>query len=159
MNRKLIKQLRRDYPIGCRVVLDQMNDPYTHIPAGTQGTCKGVDGIGSIMVDWDCGSTLSIVYDAGDRCHRIATESEIVTTIEWLWRREKEHSRCPRCGRPETDSNRLLALSRRADVTICETCGNWEGMEDAGMSERKPLCQWAILQDHIAKINTGSKEQ
>ena len=32
-------------------------------PIGAKGTVIGVDSIGSIMVNWDNGSTLSIVYD------------------------------------------------------------------------------------------------
>lgn len=36
-------------------------------PIGTSGTIKGVDDIGSIMVNWDNGSSLSVVYGI-DRC-------------------------------------------------------------------------------------------
>jgi hypothetical protein len=35
---------------------------------------------------------------------------------------------CPRC---EKFTDRLLALSRRADVNICEECGSIEAMNDA----------------------------
>ena len=31
-------------------------------PAGTKGTVRGVDDIGSIMVSWDNGSSLSVAY-------------------------------------------------------------------------------------------------
>jgi hypothetical protein len=31
-------------------------------PVGTRGTVRGVDDIGSIMVNWDNGSGLSVAY-------------------------------------------------------------------------------------------------
>ena len=31
-------------------------------PIGTKGTVRGVDDTGSIMVDWDNGSGLNVVY-------------------------------------------------------------------------------------------------
>lgn len=64
-----VERLRREYPIGCRVVLDKMDDVQAP-PIGTCGTCKGVDDTGSIMVRWDNGSGLNVVYGE-DRCHRV----------------------------------------------------------------------------------------
>lgn len=144
--KETVERLRRDYPVGCRVVLDDMDDPYTKIPVGGQGICRGVDDAGNIMVDWDFGSSLSVVYGA-DRCHRIGTESEMKTTVEWLAKRQHKPTHCPRCGREAVETNRLLALSRRADVTICEACGQWEALEDMNMAERKPLKDWVIMQE------------
>lgn len=69
-SKETVERLRKAYPVGCRVMLDDMDDPYTKIPIGTLGTCRGVDDAGSIMVSWDCGSSLSVVYGA-DRCHRV----------------------------------------------------------------------------------------
>lgn len=145
-SKEIVEQLRRDYPAGCRVVLDQMDDPYTQIPAGSQGVCRGVDDAGSILVSWDCGGSLKVVYGE-DRCHRISTESEMKVSAEWLARHRDKGTNCPRCGRTAVQTNRLLALSRRADVTICENCGSWEALEDAEIVDRKPLREWAILRD------------
>lgn len=64
-----VERLRREYPIGCRVVLNKMDDVQAP-PIGTCGTCKGVDDTGSIMVHWDNGSSLNVVYGE-DRCHRV----------------------------------------------------------------------------------------
>lgn len=58
---EIIKQLEKEYPVGTRVVLVHMDDPYAP-PMGTFGTVKGVDDIGSLMVKWDNGSGLSVVY-------------------------------------------------------------------------------------------------
>ena len=61
--------LRHQFPAGCRVELLQMDDPQAP-PIGTLGTVIGVDDIGSIMVDWDNGSSLSVAYGE-DRCRRV----------------------------------------------------------------------------------------
>lgn len=54
-------ELRKEYPVGTRVVLIKMDDIQAP-PIGTKGTVKGVDDIGSIMVAWDNGSSLNVVY-------------------------------------------------------------------------------------------------
>ena len=67
--REIIEMLRRQFPAGCRVELLQMDDPQAP-PIGTLGTVIGVDDIGSIMVDWDNGSSLSVAYGE-DHCRRV----------------------------------------------------------------------------------------
>ena len=69
VRREIIEMLRREYPRGCRVELVRMEDVQAP-PIGTKGTVMGVDDIGSIMVSWDNGSSLSVVYGE-DRCRRI----------------------------------------------------------------------------------------
>ena len=66
-NERIIKMLRERYKSGMRVELDRMDDPQAP-PIGTQGTVFGVDDIGSIMVKWDNGSGLNVVYGE-DACH------------------------------------------------------------------------------------------
>ena len=67
--RETVERLRKQYPAGCRVVLECMDDPQAP-PIGTKGTVKGVDDTGSIKVNWDSGGSLSVVYGA-DSCRRI----------------------------------------------------------------------------------------
>ena len=69
ISRETVEHLRREYPIGCRVQLVRMDDVQAP-PIGTEGTVRGVDDIGSIMVAWDNGSGLSVAYGE-DRCRRI----------------------------------------------------------------------------------------
>ncbi len=58
-----IRQLRKRYPEGTRVELESMFDPYnTKLKAGDQGTVTYVDAQGTIFVDWDCGSSLGLIY-------------------------------------------------------------------------------------------------
>ena len=65
-SKELVQHIKDAYPAGTRVELLQMDDPQAP-PIGTRGTVIGVDDIGSIMVDWDNGSGLSVAYGE-DRC-------------------------------------------------------------------------------------------
>lgn len=62
----VLDMLKETYKPGTRVELIQMDDAQAP-PIGTQGTVFGVDALGSIMVKWDNGSTLSVVWRV-DRC-------------------------------------------------------------------------------------------
>ena len=65
-----LQALRSRYPSGTRVELLQMDDVQAP-PAGTKGTVKGVDDTGSIMVHWDNGSGLNVVYGI-DVCRKVS---------------------------------------------------------------------------------------
>ena len=67
--RETVEMLKKQYPVGTRVELVQMDD-VTAPPVGTKGTVTGVDDIGSIMVSWDNGSRLNVVYGE-DSCKKI----------------------------------------------------------------------------------------
>lgn len=60
-SRQIVESLRKAYPNGTRVELVQMDDVQAP-PAGTQGTVTGVDDTGSLMVAWDNGSGLNVIY-------------------------------------------------------------------------------------------------
>ena len=56
-----LKRLRDTYPAGTRVELIQMDD--VQAPAvGTKGTVTGVDDTGSLLVNWDNGSGLNVIW-------------------------------------------------------------------------------------------------
>ena len=61
ISEKTLDKLRIQYPKGTRVKLIRMVD-FQAPPKGTLGTVMGVDDAGSIMVSWDTGSSLSVVY-------------------------------------------------------------------------------------------------
>jgi len=65
----IIAALRESFPKDTRVELVQMDDPQAP-PPGTKGTVIGVDAIGSILVNWDNGSGLNVVYGV-DICKKI----------------------------------------------------------------------------------------
>lgn len=58
-----LQALRERFPKGTRVELVHMNDPFnTRLVPGCKGTVVTVDDIGTIHVNWDCGSGLGIAY-------------------------------------------------------------------------------------------------
>ncbi len=63
LTKERLQALREAYSKGTRVELVSMDDPYnTKLVPGSQGTVITVDDIGTIHVDWDCGSSLGVVY-------------------------------------------------------------------------------------------------
>ena len=147
-NHDEVERLRRAFPAGCRIVLDEMDDPYTKIPVGTQGVVTGVDDAGNILCHWDTGSSLSVAYGA-DRAHRVATEEEIRVSLGWLGKRQETAEaggHCPRCGAAMDDFKRH-ALSRRANIIVCDSCGTTEALEDAGLTPKKALPEWSCVKD------------
>lgn len=66
VSRETLDRLKQEYPRGTRVELLNMKDPQAP-PIGTRGTVIGVDSIGSIMVRWDNGSSLHVLYGV-DTC-------------------------------------------------------------------------------------------
>ena len=66
---KELARLKKKYPEGTRVELERMDDPQAP-PVGTQGTVVGVDDMGSLLVNWDTGSSLSIIYGV-DRVRKV----------------------------------------------------------------------------------------
>ena len=43
---------RRHYPVGTKIRLLAMNDPYDPVPPGTIGTVTCVDDAGQLHMDW-----------------------------------------------------------------------------------------------------------
>ena len=60
-SKEIVERIRREYPAGTRVELLRMDDPQAP-PVGTKGTVKGVDDTGSLLMRWDNGSGLNVVY-------------------------------------------------------------------------------------------------
>jgi hypothetical protein len=61
ISNKEIESLRKIYPAGTRVELIKMDDVQAP-PIGTLGTVYGVDDTGSILVHWDNGSGLNVIF-------------------------------------------------------------------------------------------------
>ena len=89
-SREIVEMVRREYPVGTRVELVQMDDVQAP-PVGTKGTVKGVDDTGSLLVRWDNGSGLNVVYGE-DIVRKIPVIKTICygRTQEWYSRAEAE---------------------------------------------------------------------
>lgn len=68
-DKETVSRLRENYPEGTRVRLVEMNDSQAP-PIGTEGTVIVVDDTGSILVRWDTGSGLNVLYNI-DKCEKL----------------------------------------------------------------------------------------
>ena len=71
-SKEIVEHIRKEYPQGTRVELVKMDDIQAP-PIRTKGTVFGVDDTASIMVHWDNGSGLHVVYGE-DKCRKIDEE-------------------------------------------------------------------------------------
>lgn len=78
----------------------------------------------------------------------MTTTSKARSLIErFSEKQQRGHFACPRCGIYAMSSKVTRnALSRRADVYICDTCGTYEALEDV-TGRQMPLTEWAIVQE------------
>lgn len=60
-DRETVERVRAKYPAGTRVELVRMDD-FQAPPPGTKGTVTGVDDTASLLMRWDNGSGLNVVY-------------------------------------------------------------------------------------------------
>ena len=75
-DRKTVERIRAQYPVGTRVRLLSMDDLQAP-PIGTEGTVLGVDDAGHIMMSWDSGGSLNLVYGV-DRFQTVPTMTDKV---------------------------------------------------------------------------------
>lgn len=61
MSRQQVERIKQQYPMGTRIELIHMDDPYAPIESGTKGTVESVDDAGNIHLLWDSGRTLALV--------------------------------------------------------------------------------------------------
>ena len=64
-----VEHLRKQYPKGTKIELLEMDDVQAP-PIGTVGIVYGVDDLGSLLVLWENGSSLSVI-DGVDRVKKI----------------------------------------------------------------------------------------
>lgn len=82
-NREIVEQVRREYPIGTRVELLKMADKQAPT-VGTKGTVRGVDDAASLLVDWDNGCGLNVVFNE-DKMHKLDTVKTVCYGKEEVW--------------------------------------------------------------------------
>lgn len=85
ISEETVARLKKEYPVGSRVELISMNDPYnTKLHPGCKGTVRAVDDIGTIHVAWDCGSSLGVAYGE-DTCKKLDSVTIICYGETKVW--------------------------------------------------------------------------
>ena len=79
-SREIVERVRREYPAGTRVELVRMEDVQAP-PTGTKGTVTGVDDTASVMVAWDNGSRLHVVFGE-DACRKLYGKDKVDSLFE-----------------------------------------------------------------------------
>lgn len=74
LNDTLLASIKKEYPIGTRVELIKMED-ISAPSIGTKGTVTGVDDTGSLIVKWDNGSGLNVLYGI-DKVFKVVEEKK-----------------------------------------------------------------------------------
>ena len=125
-SRETAESIRREYPAGTRVELIRMDDAQAP-PAGTKGTVLGVDDTGSLLMRWDNGSGLNVVYSED-----LVRKLDAVTTICYgkikVWDSRKEAAdfflRCI-AGSEGAECERYTAVYAQL-LSGCEICSDEE---------------------------------
>lgn len=60
-NRNNVEAFKQRYPAGTRILLEEMDDPYSPVPPGTRGTVILADDAGQLQMKWDNGRTLALI--------------------------------------------------------------------------------------------------
>ena len=87
-SKKIVDEIKRQFPIGSRVELLHIDDMQAP-PIGTKGTVRGVDDTGSILVSWDNGSGLNVVYGE-DKCRKLDSVKVTCYGQTEVWDSRKE---------------------------------------------------------------------
>ena len=86
--RDIIEKLKQQYPVGTRVILRKMDDCQAP-PIGTKGTVQGVDDAASLLVKWDNGCGLNVVYGV-DEVEILDSVTTVCYGEEKVWDSRKE---------------------------------------------------------------------
>lgn len=73
-NKETVERVRRQYPAGTRVELLEMDDVQAP-PIGTLGTVLAVDDTASLVMKWDNGSGLNVIWQQ-DRVRKVGDPND-----------------------------------------------------------------------------------
>lgn len=125
-NKETVERIRRDYPAGTRVELVRMEDVQAP-PIGTRGTVQGVDDTGSLMMRWDNGSGLNVVWGE-DIVRKLDTVTTVCYGERKVWDSRKEAADFFLQGLADTEGSECQRYTTIYTKLImgCEVCSDDE---------------------------------
>ncbi len=106
------------YRRGQRVVLIRTNDPYTDLRPGDTGTVHHHDAqLNAVDIDWDNGSTLSMLLNDGDRIAPAPEPQDATPVVSAGQHPEPADRHAPGSGRPAADSD---AVAHVTELPSCD---------------------------------------
>ena len=88
-SRAEVERIRKEYPVGTRIELVSMSDPYNPVSKGTRGTIVSVDDAGTLHTKWDNGRSLGVVVGV-DEFTVLDTVIIVCYGEEQVWDSRKE---------------------------------------------------------------------
>ena len=125
-NRETSDRIRNQYPAGARVELTKMDDMQAP-PIGTRGTVIGVDDTASVMVKWDNGSHLNVVYGE-DHCRLLKTVKTICYGKEDIWDSKEDAMKfflLGLAGSEGSEQNRYATILAKLEIGM-DVCSDEE---------------------------------
>lgn len=122
-NRKIVENIRREYPVGTRVELVRMHDKQAP-PVGMTGTVLGVDDTASLLMHWDNGSGLNVIY--GEDCVK---KIPIVRTICY-GKTEEAKKEWKRMAKQMEQLGILTEIDMAAFAGYCQAYARWKEAEE-----------------------------
>lgn len=144
-----------------KIIENQINSIHWH--NDKNGECAGlyqtISGGGDT---WIAGTVTALDLQKFERRKKDMNIHYIIRTF--AAKQPTGHFPCPCCGRDSMDTRSALrnALSRRADIYVCNRCGVEEALEDAMGAKEKPMQGWFIArhpETFGVKVTAADKEQ
>lgn len=151
-SKETVEGVRKHYPVGSRVELTRMDDSQAP-PIGTKGTVNGVDDTGSILVSWDNGSHLNVVYGE-DSCRELSTVTTVCYRKFDVWdSREEAKMFFHRATMSSEGSEKERYMIIYAELVIGKAICTDEDLYKKGKCEKNAFKRQCIAQEYTRKLN------
>lgn len=141
ITREWLAFLREQYPVGSRIRLNSMEDPYAPVEPGTMGTLQRIDDAGQFLMKWDNGRTLSLI-SGEDSFSLILPEptmmklymplhADLYTKDDWSDTSEEPEMLTGRALMEYEDSILIALIKNRMSEEAERGIMRWYGREDS----------------------------
>ena len=163
ITREWLAFLREHYPVGSRIRLNSMEDPYAPVESGTMGTLQRIDDAGQFLMKWDNGRTLSLI-PGEDSFSLILPEptmmklymplhADLYTKDDWSDTSEEPEMLTGRALMEYEDSILIALIKNRMSEEAARGIMRWYGREDS--VDRKVKSVVFTAEVGVKALNSG----